>query len=225
LFCHVQISHTMEPHVVFLLSLESSWRVRVHWLGLRFFGPMVWKLLIIEPFSQWKLNKIETEKSIGIWKLSSCCWRALGESDLIEFISKVSELKCEKYCFLSGFCCWKFKQIAKIGFERKNQLSPRCVHTWANGTGYTKSLLLYHSKEQTWGQTRYSYLFICIVLTTRILMLSFLKGEKCVLSHKYSPNFPVQICYVDIFFDNFVLQEPFSDKCVGGFGIHPWKIS
>jgi hypothetical protein len=84
-----------------------------------------------------------------------------------------------------------------------------------------KSLLLYHSKEQTWGQTRYSYLFICIVLTTRILMLSFLKGEKCVLSHKYSPNFPVQICYVDIFFDNFVLQEPFSDKCVGGFGIHP----
>jgi hypothetical protein len=30
--------------------------------------------------------------------------------------------------FLSGFCCWKFKQIAKIGFGRKNQLSPQSVH-------------------------------------------------------------------------------------------------
>ncbi len=32
-----------------------------------FFGAMVWKLLIIEPFSPWKLNKIETENCIGIW--------------------------------------------------------------------------------------------------------------------------------------------------------------
>jgi hypothetical protein len=24
---------------------------------------------------------------------------------------------------LSGFCCWKFKKIAKIGFGRKNQLT------------------------------------------------------------------------------------------------------
>jgi hypothetical protein len=33
----------------------------VHTLGLRLFGATVWKLLIIEPFSQWKLNKIKTE--------------------------------------------------------------------------------------------------------------------------------------------------------------------
>jgi len=33
----------------------------VHWLGLRLFGATMWKLLVIEPFSQWKLNKIETE--------------------------------------------------------------------------------------------------------------------------------------------------------------------
>ncbi len=26
---------------------------------------------------------------------------------------------------------------AKIGFGRKNQLSPQCVHTWANCTSYT----------------------------------------------------------------------------------------
>ncbi len=30
--------------------------------------------------------------------------------------------------FLSGFCCWKFKQIAKFGFGRKNQLSPQCIY-------------------------------------------------------------------------------------------------
>jgi hypothetical protein len=30
------------------------------------FGAIVWKLLIIEPFSQLKLNKIKTENCIGI---------------------------------------------------------------------------------------------------------------------------------------------------------------
>jgi hypothetical protein len=34
------------------------------------FGATVWKLLIIEPFSQWKLNQIESENSIGIWGCS-----------------------------------------------------------------------------------------------------------------------------------------------------------
>jgi hypothetical protein len=33
-----------------------------------------------------------------------------------------------KISFLSGFCCWKFKQIAKNGFGWKNQLRPQCVH-------------------------------------------------------------------------------------------------
>jgi hypothetical protein len=29
-------------------------------------------------------------------------------------------------------------KFTKIGLEgKKNQLSPQCVHTWANGTGYT----------------------------------------------------------------------------------------
>jgi hypothetical protein len=39
--------------------------LRVCRLGLRLFGAMVWKLLIIEPFSQGKLNKIEIENCIG----------------------------------------------------------------------------------------------------------------------------------------------------------------
>jgi hypothetical protein len=45
----------------------------VHQLGLKLFGVTMWKLLIIEPFSQWKLNKLETENNIGIWKHSWCC--------------------------------------------------------------------------------------------------------------------------------------------------------
>jgi len=32
---------------------------------------------------------------------------------------------------------WKFKQIATIGFGRKIQLRPQCVHPWAKGTGHT----------------------------------------------------------------------------------------
>ncbi len=37
----------------------------MHRFGLRLFGTAVWKLLIIEPFSQWKLNKVETELEFG----------------------------------------------------------------------------------------------------------------------------------------------------------------
>ncbi len=54
--------------------------------------------------------------------------KSLSESDLMEFISQFSKLMCGRYWFLSEFCCWKFKQIAKIGSGRKNQLSAQCVH-------------------------------------------------------------------------------------------------
>jgi len=116
---------------ILLVSSESSWWVGVHWLGLGLFGATMWKILITEPFSQWKLNKIETENCIGIWGCSWCCWKALGESDLIEFISHFLELRCGRYWFLSGVCCWKFKQIAKLGLE--GEIS------WACALGYTSS--------------------------------------------------------------------------------------
>jgi hypothetical protein len=32
------------------------------------------------------------------------------------------------------FVAGNSNKIAKIGFGRKNQLSPQCVHTWFNGT-------------------------------------------------------------------------------------------
>jgi hypothetical protein len=57
--------------------------IQVHQLGLRLFGAMMWKLLIIKHFFQGKLNKIEMEKCIGIWGCSWCYWKALNKSDLI----------------------------------------------------------------------------------------------------------------------------------------------
>ncbi len=55
--------------------------------------------------------------------------------DLIEFISQFSDLRCEKYWFFSGFCCWKFKQILKIGVWKGKSVDHVC--TCANGTCYT----------------------------------------------------------------------------------------
>jgi hypothetical protein len=78
--------------------------------------------------------------------------KALGESNLIEFISQISELRCGIYEFFSGFCCWKFFLISKIVFGRKNQLSPQCVHTWANGTRYTS--LNKEGEEAKWASMK-----------------------------------------------------------------------
>jgi len=95
LSCQAEISQTMVFHAAFLVSLESSWCVRgaLTWC-LRLFEATVWKLLIIEPFSQWKLIKIETENCIGIlW------WKSLGKSDLLQFISQIFRAKVWKIFF------------------------------------------------------------------------------------------------------------------------------
>jgi len=128
-------------------------------LSLRLFGVTMWKLFIIKPFFQSKLNEIEIETHIGVWGHSSCCCKAFNKLDLVNFISQFLELKCGRYWFLNKFCCHKFKKIAKIGFGRKTQLSIQCVHitifkfsnfenvkkkknfhTWANNTCYTSNL-------------------------------------------------------------------------------------
>jgi hypothetical protein len=57
--------------------------------GWRLFRAMAWRLLIIESFSQLKLNKIKIK--IKILGHSWCCWKALEESVFIEFISQFSE--------------------------------------------------------------------------------------------------------------------------------------
>jgi hypothetical protein len=123
LFCfvsHAEISQTTTFHGALLVSLESSRWIGVHYLGLRLFGAIMWKPLIIEPFFRWKLNKIETENCIAIWGPSWCYWKSLGESDLIELISRFSELRCRIYWYFSGFCCWKSNN--KLGLS-ENQLS------------------------------------------------------------------------------------------------------
>ncbi len=90
---------------------------------------LVWKCLAIrcgsyslfEPFSQWKLNNWHWKL---YWNLGALL--VLLESpyvtklDLIEFISQSSELRCGRYWFLSGFCCWKFKNNCKnwVGKEK-----------------------------------------------------------------------------------------------------------
>jgi hypothetical protein len=57
------------------LVLESVWSY-------------IWTLLIIEPFSQWKLNKIKTENIIEILgAFFVLLERPLTKSDLVEFIS------------------------------------------------------------------------------------------------------------------------------------------
>jgi len=67
-----------------------------------------------------ELNKIKTEKCIGILGHSWCCWKALGESDLIGFISQFSELSCGKTLFLSGFLLLDIqKKLQKLGLEGK----------------------------------------------------------------------------------------------------------
>jgi hypothetical protein len=140
-------SHCVSFHTLDI-SESSPW-VRVQRLGLRLFRALVWKLLIVEPFFQWKLSKIETQHYIGIWGCSWCCQKAFDKTDLMEFIPQFSELRCERNLFWSEFSCWIFKQIANIGFERKIQLSPQCVHTSANITGFTSLILFYNwgSKE------------------------------------------------------------------------------
>jgi len=113
LFCFV-LSHWDVPHHSasrWALGIFSWW-VWVHWLGLRLFGVTMWKLLIIELFSEWNLNKIQTENYIRIWECSTRCWKAFDESDLIEFISQFSEVRCERYIdFWVGFC---FQQLQKL---------------------------------------------------------------------------------------------------------------
>ncbi len=131
----------------------------MHRLGLRLFGAAtVWKLLNIEPFSWWKLNQIKTEETMyWNWEVFSVnCWKALSESNLIEFIS---ELRCGRCWILSGFFVGNSNKLqknwvsgGKIGWSRpqcvhianfrkkfnsENVKNKECVHTWATDTGDT----------------------------------------------------------------------------------------
>ncbi len=105
-------------HVLLLVSLEAlNLVVGVHQLDFRLFGTMVWKLLITESFSQWKLNKLETENCIEIWGCSQCCWKAFLESDLIELISQFLELSVKDIDFWVDFVAENLNKLQKLGLE------------------------------------------------------------------------------------------------------------
>jgi hypothetical protein len=116
-------------HVALLVSLESSWWVKacidLVWDYLELQCASYW---LLNHFFNWKLNRIETESCIGVCGCSWCCWKARSKSDLIEFIFTNFRAKVWKILILEWFFFWKFKQIAKFGFERKNKLNPQCVH-------------------------------------------------------------------------------------------------
>jgi hypothetical protein len=106
---HVASCHALGIFGKLLMSRGASMRFETVWS------------YSVEPYFQWKLNKIETKNCTGIW---NCPWWVRFN----RLISQFSELRCGRYYFLRWFCCWKFKQIAKIGFGKQNQLSPQCVH-------------------------------------------------------------------------------------------------
>jgi hypothetical protein len=72
--------------------------------------------LIIELFCQLKLNKIGNENCIEIWGRSWCSRKALGESDLTEFISQVSEPRCGKILIFEWILSLEIpKKMQKLG--------------------------------------------------------------------------------------------------------------
>jgi len=134
LFCFVMLRwDPPKPWCFMLCSLISSksfWWVGVQWLGWRQFGATVWrKLLIIESFSQWKLNKIKTEKlywNLGwfLVLLEGPWWVRFNWVYCTIFRAKMWKILIFEWILLLE----KFKQITNIGFGRNNQLNPQCVH-------------------------------------------------------------------------------------------------
>jgi hypothetical protein len=100
---HAEIFQVLALHVVLLVSSESSGWVRVHQLGLRLFGAMGWKLLIIEPFSGWKLNKIEIENFIHVkpfsWPTHVAFW--------VRLVGCYSMGQCHSIGQVYGALAWK----------------------------------------------------------------------------------------------------------------------
>ncbi len=123
LFCHIAL------HVVLLVPFKKA----LNWVGCI---DLVWDCLELWCESYWLLNfflnefflKIEIKIFVGIWGHPRCRWKALSESDLIDFISQFSELTNGRYWFFSGFYCWKFKQITKNWVWKQKSVEPSLLN-------------------------------------------------------------------------------------------------
>jgi hypothetical protein len=93
---------------------------------LRLFEAMVWKLLIVEPFFQWKLNKNWNWKLY--WNLGEflmlvvSLWRVRFYFTI--FRAKGWNIMIFEWFFFAG----NSNKLQKIGFGRKNELSPQSLH-------------------------------------------------------------------------------------------------
>jgi hypothetical protein len=96
----------------------------------RMFGITKWKLLIIESFFHWKLNKTKIENYIGIWGCYWYCWKTLTKSNFIEFETEDVNNIID---FLLGIIVGNLKNLQK-GVWKENPIE--CIHTWANDTWY-----------------------------------------------------------------------------------------
>jgi len=126
-----EISQTMELHAMLLVSLQSSQWVRVHQLGLRLFVAVVWKLLIIESFSQCELN---------FWKLKTI----LEFGVLLVLLESPRQVRFNRvYFIIFRTMVWKImifewvllvensNKLQKIGFGMKKSVEPSmCSHCW-----------------------------------------------------------------------------------------------
>jgi hypothetical protein len=151
--------------MVLMWMLVNQRRAIYCWEGV---ADLVWDCLEVQCGSYWflnhflneKLNKIETENCIGIWEhFSWCCCKALWRVKFNRVYFTIFRAKVWKVLSFE-WLCWKFNQIAKIGFGMKEQLSSQCVHiakftyvknkecvhTWAKGIGYTSHQLVLSSK-------------------------------------------------------------------------------
>jgi hypothetical protein len=144
----------MMVHATLLVASKSFQWVGVHRLGLKLFGATVWKLLIIEPFSQWKLNKIEIENYIGIWGHLWCCWKTFGESNLINYFT-IFKAKVWTILFVSVLCCWKLKTMASEGNFGWVSI---CSHL-ANDIYYVSSKLMWNALGSIFQVNRFPFPF------------------------------------------------------------------
>jgi hypothetical protein len=116
-FCHTKTFQTTMLHATLLVASKSCQWVGVPQLGLKLFGATVWKLLIIESFSQWKLNKIKIENYIGIWGHLWCCWKTFVESNLIDFSSQFSKPRFGWYYLWVYFVVGNSNKLKKMALE------------------------------------------------------------------------------------------------------------
>jgi hypothetical protein len=131
LFCFVLFLRPRSPKPgCFMPGSWYLWKTLDEW-GCTWLGMELpcGKLLIIEPFSQWKFNKIEIENCIGICRCSWCCWKALGEPDLIEFYFTIFTPKVWKILVFEWILLLKIQTNCKNWvWKKKISWASMCSH-------------------------------------------------------------------------------------------------